>query len=273
MKKVNYKSIRHSIELYYDYQRARISYDHRAGDPNENEHLSTADKAFMAKLGDDAAALEKTILKYAAQQLKGHEIYEWLIEERGIAATFAVILLGMIDIEKATTVSALWRYCGLATGKDGKAERRRKGEKLGYNPHMKTRMYLLGESFVKARNERWRAHYDDYKARKQKQIGTCMLCEGRGTWDSDEDVEAARVAELEGKKRRKPKKCPRCEGTGQAPWGRSDKHVHIAAMRYMTKMFLAELYRRWREYEGLPVRPVYAEEYHERLRAGEAPRA
>lgn len=28
MKKVNYKSIRHSIELYYDYQRARIAYDH-----------------------------------------------------------------------------------------------------------------------------------------------------------------------------------------------------------------------------------------------------
>jgi len=274
------QSLRNAIELYYDYQQARISYDHRAGDPNETENLSPEDKAFMAKLGDDAASLEKTILRHAAKKLKDHEVYQWLVGHRGIADTFAVILLGMIDIRKTNTASGLWRLCGLAAvfrceqcgvetvGKDSRAPERCvkcgctrfrgiaehpvKGQKLVYSPHLKTRMYLLGESFIKSGNTEYRAFYDDYKARKQKQIGPCMLCNGTGLFTPP--------------KKKEPEKCPRCEGTKQAPWGKSDKHVHVASMRYMVKRFLADFYTKWRTYEGLPVRPPYAEEYHERLR-------
>jgi hypothetical protein len=245
------QSLRHAIELYYDYQQARISYDHRAGDPNETENLSDADKAFMEKLGDDANDLERAILRHAAKKLKGHEVYEWLVGQRGIADTFAVILLGMIDISKTETASGLWRLCGLAVI-NGKAEHPEKGKKLVYSPHLKTRMYLLGESFIKAGNKEWRAHYDDYKSRKQRQIGTCMLCEGTGLFKGPKDKEA--------------KVCPRCNGSKSAAWGRSDKHVHIASMRYMVKMFLIAFYVKWRTYEGLPVRVPYAEEYHERMK-------
>jgi hypothetical protein len=266
-----YQNLRYAIELYYDFQQARISYHHRAGDPNETENLSPADKEFMLKLGTDAEKLEKSILKHAAKSLKGHAIYEWLIGQRGIADTFAVILLGMIDIHKSETVSGLWRVCGLAVDGNGRAERRIKGQKVHYSPHLKTRMYLLGESFLKASNTEWRPFYDDYKARKQKQIGPCMLCGGTGTWSAPEeegdaaDPELLAIPpELRGKK--KSKKCPRCVGTGQAPWGRSDKHLHIASMRYMVKMFLIELHRRWRTHEGLAVREPYSSEYHERMK-------
>lgn len=274
------QSLRYSIELYYDYQQARISYNHRAGDPNETENLSDEDKAFMAKLGEDAEMLEKTILKHAAKKLRGHEVYEWLIGHRGIADTFAVILLGMIDIRKTPSPSALWRLCGLAAmfkcnqcgleceGRDtrapercakcgctsfhGIAEHPVKGQKLVYSPHLKTRMYLLGESFVKANNTHYRAFYDDYKARKQKQIVPCMLCGATGLYQAP--------------KAKEPAKCPRCNGTKQAPWGKSDKHVHIASMRYMVKRFLVDFYNKWRTYEGLPIRSMYSEEYHARLR-------
>lgn len=291
-----YASLRYCIELYYDYQQARISYHHRAGDPNETQQLSPEQREFMLKLGKDAETLERGILRHAAKSLQGNEIYTWLVGQRGIADTFAVILLGMIDIQKAETVSKLWRFCGLAAI-NGKAERPVKGEKLHYSPRMKTRMFLLGESFIKARNTEWRAHYDDYKARKKAQIGTCMLCDGTGSWapkdgeaedgslevigygrkrhedgTSEELVLVAPKSGAAPAKARKPKKCPRCVGTGQAPWGRSDKHVHMASMRYMVKMFLAELYRRWRGYEGLPIREPYASEYHERLKVGAAPR-
>ena len=278
-----YQNLRNAIELFYDNQRARISYDHRALDPNKTERLGDDDKAFMDKMADESSAFEKDVLKYASKKMKDHPIYEWLIDQRGIAATFAIILMGYIDIEKTETASGLWRLCGLAVI-GGKAEKPKKGEKLAYNPHLKSRCYLLGESFLKANNTHWRAYYDDYKARKQKEIVTCMLCKGEGVYTASEEAQKkfnkgktlAEVFDPTFKpepdplpidpKRAKPKKCPRCDGTKMAPWGNSDKHVHIAAMRYMVKQFLIVLYSKWREYEGLPVRVPYAEEYHERMK-------
>lgn len=258
-----YRSLRNNIELYYDYQRARIAYDHRSEDPNETENLSPEDKAFMEKLGRDSEVLEKSILKHAAGKLKDHPIYQWLVSQRGIADTFAVILLGMINIHKTETASGLWRLAGLAVI-NGKSERPVRGQKLVYSPHLKTRMYLLGESFIKARNEQYRPYYDDYKARKQREIVTCMLCNGTGVFtkkaDADADENEAAETPTSGKV------CPRCKGEKRAPWGRSDKHLHIASMRYMVKQFLIQLYTRWRTYEGLPVRVPYAEEYHERMK-------
>ena len=37
------------------------------------------------------------------------------------------------------------------------------------------------------------------------------------------------------------------------------KRIHSAAIRYMVKMFLADLWARWRVLEGLPVGPTYEE--------------
>lgn len=43
-------------------------------------------------------------------------------------------------------------------------------------------------------------------------------------------------------------------------WGQSDAHRHQDAMRYMIKMLLLDIYKEWREFEGLPVRAPYSEE-------------
>lgn len=43
-------------------------------------------------------------------------------------------------------------------------------------------------------------------------------------------------------------------------WGRSDAHRHQAAIRYMIKMMLLQLWQDWRKHAGLPVRPSYQEE-------------
>lgn len=45
-----------------------------------------------------------------------------------------------------------------------------------------------------------------------------------------------------------------------AGWGTSPKHRHVAAIRYMIKMLLLDLWKEWRTFEGLPVRPSYQEE-------------
>jgi hypothetical protein len=46
-----------------------------------------------------------------------------------------------------------------------------------------------------------------------------------------------------------------------AGWGCSDGHRHNAAMRFMIKQLLLDIWREWRAFEGLPVRPSYQEEY------------
>lgn len=43
-------------------------------------------------------------------------------------------------------------------------------------------------------------------------------------------------------------------------WGCSPGHRQKAAVRYAVKMLLLEVWKAWREFEGLPVRPSYHEE-------------
>ena len=265
------------LHLYYDYQTARISFEHRVRKPRtEGEAeliLSDADVEMLARINKPMAALEKVALKEANDLIDEHPIYQWLIGQRGISVTLAPVLLGSLDIFRADTVSKFWRVCGLAVDpKTGKAERPTKGEKLHYSPHLKSRCYLLGECMIKAGNEEWRPFYDNYKHRKESQIGPCALCGGTGRYAAPKggskgpyvDPEVAAIAGLEPETDGKPTKttkCSNCGGTGQGPWGRGKKHRHIAAMRYMVKMFLVELHKRWRTYEGLPIRSPYAEQY------------
>lgn len=44
-------------------------------------------------------------------------------------------------------------------------------------------------------------------------------------------------------------------------WGRSDAHRHAASIRYLIKQLLLQIWKDWRTYEGLPVRPSYQEQY------------
>lgn len=77
---------------------------------------------------------------------------------KGIGLMLAAKLVALIDIEKADTVSALWRYCGYATI-DGVAERRVKGEKLHYNARLKTTCYIVASSMLRS-NSPYRSIYD-----------------------------------------------------------------------------------------------------------------
>lgn len=126
----------------------------------------------------------------------------------------------------------------------------------------------------------WRKFYDDYKHRKEHElVSVCMGCQGTGKYKMSEkererftflttlrmsgkalhDENQAEFDEL-AKINEARSGCTNCGGTGgPAPWGRSGKHRHFAALRYCAKMFLIQLYREWRAAEGLPVRDTWAE--------------
>jgi hypothetical protein len=143
--------------------------------------------------------------------VKDHPMFKQLKVVRGVGPMLAAKMLAMIDIERADSVSALWRYAGYAVI-DGQRERPTKGEKLHYNVRLKSTIYLIATSFLKCGSP-YRRVYDDAKAYYQA---------NRPDW--------------------------------------TKAHIHAAAMRKMSKVFLSHVWSRWRMIENLPLRDLYVTE-------------
>lgn len=110
---------------------------------------------------DELTGLEDRITSQITQEVREHPAWPFLERVKGIAETSAAMVLGYIDIEKAPTVSALWRYAGFGVV-DGKRERPVKGEKLHYNARLKTMVWRVIDLQVKSRGP-YRKFYDDAK--------------------------------------------------------------------------------------------------------------
>lgn len=269
--------IRPATEVMYDLQKLRIATGNRMGPQAKHAEavLGDEDRLFLTGIATKLADLEREAAAHLAKRLKSVPLYNnWLKHQRGVGPTMSACILSSFDIHHADTVSKFWAYAGLDVMKDGRGRRRVKGEKLHYNPWLKTKLVgVLADSFIKVgtwdselgcyvqrrkvpksdppeytvkpleTDTLWRRFYDDYKHRKLSQIlPTCSPCKGTG--------------------KIKKETCSNCGGTGgPAPWGNSDAHRDRAAKRYMIKQFLIELHKRWRESEDLPVRPPYREEY------------
>ena len=67
------------------------------------------------------------------------------------------------------TVSALWSYAGIAVDtQTGLARRRTKGQRFNWNPFLKTKVLgVLADCMIKAKPEKYREIYDNYKHRKE----------------------------------------------------------------------------------------------------------
>ena len=76
-------------------------------------------------------------------------------------------LIALIDIKRSNSCSSFWRFCGFAVI-EGKAEKRRKGEKMHYNARIKTVAWLIGRSLLR-KGTAYRPIYDaarvEYEAR------------------------------------------------------------------------------------------------------------
>lgn len=187
-------------------------------------------------------------------ELKKFPVYtEYLVGVKGVGPLMSAVIIAEYDIEKATTVSKMWRYTGLDPSetrgvkvvkttkpktyepKDGevirkfddhvwvrtntmvRADRLTPGFRCPFNKDLRTKMVgVLGSQFIKAKAPYATEFYYPHKLRLEQEHG----------WEDE-----------------------------------SKGHRHRAAIRYMIKMFLADLYAAWRELEGLPVRKPYQEEY------------
>ncbi len=288
----NLEPLRFAVRFMYDLQKLRIQSGNRNSKQHKAAKLTKEDKEFLTKTSKGLRSLEAQGLKEVERHLRGIPIWEeWLRLQKGCGPTMAGFLISETNIRhpRCSTVSQLWAWFGLHVT-NGQAERRRKGQKSTFSSWRRAKMvHVLGGCLLKAcslddqgyytsvnkiidgvktkvripwsdSNPPWRKFYDDYKHRKQnQQVDVCMRCEGKGEAqrEDEEDEPEAGV-----KKKKKIVKCWNCGGTGgPAPWGKDDKHRHQAAQRKMVKEFLLQFHVKWRELEGLPVRPRYEEEF------------
>lgn len=292
--------LKRAARFLYDLQALRISTTNRSA--TEKVELDKDDLNFLKIRGDELQKIEASMDSELLRLLRKTPIWDaWLKKQPGVGPRLGSLLCGEFKIEKADKTSSMWRYAGLGVTIDedgvGHADRMKKGDtsenRVKYNQWLKSKMSkVLGDSLMKASPffkkprdpvtkrattdkskwtplppTKWRKFYDNYRNRKLNQVvPVCMRCDGAGECMEEDENDKPEPGK---KKRRILVTCRHCEGTGgPVPWGRSAKHRHQAALRYMCKMFLAEFWEKWREIEGLPCRPSYAEEYLGRFHHG-----
>lgn len=173
---------------------------------------------------------------------------EYLSKQVGIGPAMAGVLLAYFDVHKARHISSFWKYAGIDVAADGRGRSRQKEhlvereytDKNGktdtrlsvtYEPFLKSKlMGVMASSFLRS-NSPWRQVYDDYKHRLESDPNRIKVtvAKWKKQYANGDDV------------------------SNLWPPGR----IHSASMRYMIKMFLADLWVKWREMEGLPVTQPY----------------
>lgn len=91
------------------------------------------------------AELEEHINDRIAYFIENHPAYPWFSLVKGVGKENIAKVIGLIDINKAPTISSLWMFAGLAP-EAGRAMKRVKGEKLKYNSQLRSMAWRLANS-------------------------------------------------------------------------------------------------------------------------------
>lgn len=229
----NREAVRNLVEIYYDVQDVRIRSFNRLRQVGEVKGVNP----------NLLKELEKQIKDYITHEIKTLPIYKnFLKPVKGIGPILSGGILAWLDPYKADHASSFWKYCGLHVV-DGKAIKRQKGKKLGFNVKMRVLAWKIAKSFVRQRTPFYREIYDEAKLKENEKLGNCI--ENPQNCSMYKDC----IKKFKTKAKRigsNPKKPP-CK-----------QHIDYRAMRKMVKRFLADLWTTWRSLEGLPVTEPYA---------------
>jgi hypothetical protein len=185
---------------------------------------------------DQYKSLEKQEARHfrgMAYTLEDYPIYtEFLSKIKGIGPAMAGVIVSEIDITKAKYSSSLWAYAGLDVAPDGSGRSRKKEslvqrEYVDKDGHVAVKAGITFNPFLKT-----------------KLMGVLSGSFLRAGNERYGKVYADYKNRLENTDRWKE---------------RTKGHRHNAALRYMIKQFLVDLYVAWREIEGLEVHSSYQE--------------
>lgn len=206
------REVRYLVDSYYSIQEYRKATGNQIkalvshGEPHE----------VISWFFDNTKVLENEIKKAMDAYSLSSPVGQWSRQIRGIGPVIAAGLLAHIDITRASTAGAIWRYAGLDPSVTWG-----KGEKRPWNASLKTLCWKIGESFVKMGNEsfynRLYAERKEFETEQNEQLAYAE--------------QAAQGAQRVGKGTESYKYYI----IGKLPPG----HIHQRAKRYAVKIFLA----------------------------------
>lgn len=271
--------LKNAVRYFYDLQQLRMQSQGRSDKKSKvaEAHLDEDDKDFLKRQSKKLNDIEKDALKEVGRLLKGIPIYEhYLKDTRGIGPTLAGVLISEINIEKCNTVSQLWAWCGLSnerycadchtivpekpheenkcpncsgTKHYHKAIKPRRGEKLKYNPWLKSKMLkVMGDCLMRTcsldengyYNTRWvekptgeypvikEKHKDDNGKLKSRPYCERIPYNGtpfRKTFDDYKKYKENNILKI----------CMGCNGSGKVTRVERDKVVDIGTKKPRTK--------------------------------------
>jgi hypothetical protein len=253
-------ALKKKVRMMYDLQRLRIQAAGRTKKKGEDNplQLHEVDQAILDARAAELEEYENYALADVKEHLKTIPFYlAFLKEIKGIGPKMAGVVLTEFDIQREDTSSKMWRFAGLApvpakrckecfrvVPKDGIHKKKQQDNKP-------IKCSLAGKEIPEdqmvdsAQAERpvagKKLAYNKFL--KTKLIGVLapglLKCNSpyRKFYDDYKHRKAS------------------------ANWGTNDGHRHNAAMRYMIKMLLLDIWKAWREFEGLEIRPSYQEQY------------
>jgi rubrerythrin len=250
----NTKTLTHMVDAAVAVEKLRVASEVR------QSHLTRQGKqdAETDELHRRLSDLEDYVDGRVTELIRSHPAYPWFSRVKGVGGENIGKVIAPIDIERAKTISALWKFAGFAV-EDGSAPRRVKGGgKLAYNSQLRSMCWRLANSLKRAKG----CFYEYYIREKEKyqerflSQGLKILATPSGrwvcancgaSWARQRDISSCCDSpQIEKKLRQEP---PGVIWLG---------HLDAMAVRKAIKLFLACLWLVWREAEGLPVTKPYA---------------
>lgn len=257
-------ALKKKVRMFYDLQRLRIQSAGRGQPKAENAtvQLHEIDIAVLDARSNNLLKAEKDALADIEDHLRSMPFYQQVLSDKtrwkGMGPTMAAVILAENDIVRQTTASKLWSFAGLEpvpTKRCGRChipvkddgthayETQRRDDEEKEAKRIKcaavVNPYDSGKAMRPVKGEQ--LPYNAFlKMKLVGVLGPCLL-KANSPWRKFYDDYKHRKA--------------------SAGWGVSDGHRHNAAIRYMVKMLLLEIWKEWRAFEGLEVRPPYAEQY------------
>lgn len=211
------------VDLYYRWQEHRIALHAQIraalADPDDPNADIGTEVELLTHFADQIETLEKQMFRVFDDWTDHQRVGQWAKNQVGVGPTLSAGLIAHVDITRAQTAGAIWRFAGLDP-----TVKWEKGQKRPWNADLKVLCWKIGDSFVKTSN-----HPDSFYGPLYKQ---------RKTYEQERDAAggntetAARI--LKEKTIRNPELRKRLE-SGHLPDGQLDAR----ARRWTVKLFLS----------------------------------
>lgn len=226
---------RYLVDLYYQVQKLRITTGNQINSSTDEEKERISIIKFF---NNQCQTVENQIKMVLDVYTDRDEVGKWMKSNKGIGPVIAAGMLAHLDITKAKTAGAIWRFAGLdPTLEWGK------GQKRPWNAKLKTLCWKAGQSFVKVSGNPDSLYGKLYKEKKEEYIR-----------NNENGVYADRCKEILSKKKiDKSTDAYKAYSSGKLP----PAHIQAMAERYAVKIFLSHLFDFWyrKHYKTEPPKP------------------